>query len=243
MTSECSRYYCFLKTRHDLIDKPGFSKPIKVILFDMDGVLVDSISSWRHVHQHFLTNNDNSVDAYVRGKITDEEFIRRDVGQWKKNGGLISQKELSSIFSTVKLMNGAKECIESLHEYDVKLGIVSAGIDVLAQKVGRILNMDFVYANELVTDETGQLTGEGIVHVPLMRKDIVVDRVAKRFSVQKDRIAAVGNSCFDIPLLRSVGRSIAFQPDDDCIINEADTVVKEKDLKRILPYLEPYLKK
>ena len=241
MDPYCTKYYCYLRTRDQNIEKPEFTSTVKAILFDMDGVLVDSISSWRHVHTHFFTNNDNSVDDYVRGKITDKEFIRRDVSQWKKNGKLIHKKELDTIFSSVHVMNGARSLIKSLKPYDVHLGIVSAGIDVLANKVGTLLDMDFVYANQLETESSGRLTGEGIVNVPLMRKDIVVDKIAKRFDLVKGDIAAIGNSCFDIPLLRSVGLGIAFHPDDDCISKEADIVVSEKNLKNISPVLIPYL--
>ena len=243
MDPDCTRHYCYLKTRDQIIEKPQFSSAIKTILFDMDGVLVDSISSWRHVHTHFCTNNDVSVDAYVRGKISDEEFIRRDVSQWKKNGRLIYKKELVTIFSSVNMMIGARSLIDTLKSYDVRLGIVSAGIDILANKVGNLLDMDFVYANQLETDDYGRLTGEGIVNVPLMRKDVVVDRIAKRFGLLKGEIAAIGNSCFDIPLLRSVGLGIAFHPDDDCISKGADVVVSEKNLENITRVLIPYLNK
>ena len=241
-STSCHRY-CYLTTRKTLPEKPVFSNSIKLILFDMDGVLVDSISSWRHVHTHFSTNNDHSVDAYVKGKISDNEFIRRDVSQWKKDGSFLLKKDLLSIFSSVQLMNGAKECVTALREYDVVVGIVSAGIDVLANKVASLLDIPVVYANELQTDQTGRLTGEGIVNVPLMQKDRVVTQLAQRFAVSQSRIAAVGNSCFDIPLLRSVGFGIAFHPDDDCISKEADTVVETKDLTEVFDLVQPYLQK
>jgi len=206
----------------------------------MDGVLVDSISSWRHVHTHFSTNNDHAVDAYVRGKITDEEFIRHDVNQWKKNNEFILKKELQTIFSSVELMKGAKQCIQQLKTFDVKSGIVSAGIDVLAKKVGRILGIPLVYSNELRTDGFGRLTGEGLVKVPLMQKDLVVECISDQLGINQGEIAAVGNSCFDIPLLRSVGFGIAFHPDDDCIISEADEVIYENDLSEVINVLKPF---
>ena len=36
------------------------------------------------------------------------------------------------------------------------------------------------------------------------------------------------------------GLSIAFNPDDDCVIEAADVVVLEKDLSKIIPHLEKY---
>ncbi len=237
---DCHRY-CYLKTRKRLPNKPDRNSQIKLVLFDMDGVLVDSISSWRHVHTHFSTNNDHAVDAYVRGKITDEEFIRHDVNQWKRNNEFILKKELQTIFSSVALMKGAKQCIQQLKTFDVKSGIVSAGIDVLAKKVGELLGIPLVYANELETDDFGRLTGEGVVKVPLMQKDLVVKRISHQLRIDQEEIAAIGNSCFDIPLLRSVGFGIAFHPDDDCIITEADEVIYKKDLSEVFTVLKPFL--
>lgn len=243
MDLESCHRYCYLKTRKRLPNKPKSYSKIKLILFDMDGVLVDSISSWRHVHTHFSTNNDHAVDAYVRGKITDHEFIRHDVSQWKKDQKYIFKKELQTIFSSVTLMNRAKKCIHDLKNYDVQVGIVSAGIDVLADKVAEMLEIPLVYANELETDSDGRLTGEGVVNVPLMQKDVVVEQIADHLHLNQGQIAAVGNSCFDIPLLRSVGFGIAFQPDDECIEKEADAVIYEKDLSKVSEILEPFLKK
>lgn len=241
MDSNTCERYCFLRTRKKLPKKPVFHSNVSLVLFDMDGVLVDSISSWRHVHTYFSTNNDYAVDAYVKGLISDEEFIRHDVSQWKKEDTFILKDELNTIFSTVKLMNGAKTCVQSLSNMGIKVGIVSAGIDVLANKVAKLLGIPLVYANELQTDDSGRLSGEGIVNVPLMQKDMVVNRIAKTLSIPQNEIAAVGNSCFDIPLLRSVGFGIAFHPDDDCVIKEADKVVYTKDLTAILPLIKPYI--
>jgi len=119
---------------------------------------------------------------------------------------------------------------------------VSAGIDVLADKVASMLGIELIYANQLVTDDSGRLTGEGVVNVPLMHKDRVVERISKEYHISQNRIAAVGNSCFDIPLLRSAGLGIAFHPDDECIIEAADVVVREKDLTNILRHITPYIK-
>jgi len=214
MDSESCHRYCFKRSREPLPEKPIRNSQIKIVLFDMDGVLVDSISSWKHVHTYFSTNNDRSVDAYVKGLITDEEFIRRDVSQWKMDDQYVFREELIKIFSSLSLMNGAVSCVNSLKRTGVMLGIVSAGLDLLAQKVASSLGIDMVYANQLQIE---------------------------KFDVSAGNIAAIGNSCFDIPLLRSVGLGIAFNPDDDCVVREADEVIYEKDLKSVLPILKPGL--
>ena len=52
----------------------------------MDGVLLDTVSSWRYIHEHFGTTNKRSIIPYLRGDIDYLEFIRRDVSLWKTNG-------------------------------------------------------------------------------------------------------------------------------------------------------------
>jgi len=54
------------------------------------------------------------------------------------------------------------------------------------------------------------------------------------------RIAAVGNSCFDIPMFKVTGLGIAFNSWDDCTKKAADIVINEKDLSKILPYIMKY---
>jgi len=49
---------------------------IEKLYLDMDGVLTDTISSWKHIHDYFDTSNERSVDKYLKGKIDD----------WANNG-------------------------------------------------------------------------------------------------------------------------------------------------------------
>jgi phosphoserine phosphatase len=208
----------------------------------MDGVLVDSISSWQYIHEVFSTHNREAVNAYVKGEISDQEFIRQDVSQWKRDDQLITKKQLRSILLNLSLMTGAKECIKQLKQQNIITVIVSAGLLVLAEHIGQKLGVDHVYANDIKTDNTGRLTGKGIVNVPLMYKDKTVQRITKETLIQVDQMAAVGNSCFDIPMLLSCGLGIAFNPADDCIRKKADIIVDGKDLGRLMVSLEPYLK-
>ena len=78
MTRFACKDVCFQSHRYyHMKPSKNFRKP-SLILFDMDGVLVDTISSWSFIHQHYGLNNEASVKAYVKGEIDDSEFIRRD---------------------------------------------------------------------------------------------------------------------------------------------------------------------
>jgi phosphoserine phosphatase len=241
MNQKSCRFYCYRNSREPNTLQTNRLNKIELVLFDMDGVLTDTISSWKYIHEYFGCSNERSVDEYLRGEIDDMEFIKRDVTLWKENGKPITRNRLVDILSNIQLMKGAKECIDILKENQIYTVIVSAGLDILADRVGKKLDMDFVYANGIKTDENGRLNGEGIVGVGLIHKERNVINISDKMNIPLENIVGVGNSCFDIPMLETCGMGIAFNPEDDCIKKVADVVVEEKDLRNILPFILKYL--
>ena len=214
---------------------------LELVVFDMDGVLSDIISSWKYLHDYFKTSNEKSVDEYLKGNIDDAEFIRRDVALWSQQGIPINREELAEILLEVPLMKGAKTCLSNLKENNIKTAIVSAGLDILAEQVAAELDIDFPMANGVKTDAQGRLNGPSIVGVQLMYKEYAVKTLSEQNNIPLERIASVGNSCYDIPMLESSGLGIAFNPDDDCIRKAADVIVESKDLSKVIPVFEPYI--
>jgi len=221
----------------------GKKKVIKIscAFFDMDGVLLDTVSSWRYIHEYFGTTNERSIIPYLRGDINYLEFIRRDVSLWKKNGQHVEKKTIQNIMNTIPFIHGAKECISFLNKHRVHTAIVSAGLDLLADRVARDLGIEYVFANEVKVGADGRLTGEGVLHVELMQKDKNIRALAKKLKVPLDACAAVGNSCFDIPMLEVCGLGIAFNPEDTCVAQCADVVVGTKDLTKLIPTFRTYI--
>lgn len=241
MNKERCERYCFQKIRSLPQEKKKKIEQIKLVLFDMDGVLTDTLSSWRFIHDHFGVSNEHSVRAYISGEIDDMEFIRRDVDLWRKEGKLIHSDRLKDLLRQIPLMAGAKDCIQTLHDKGIETAIVSAGLDTLAIRVAEELGIEHVYANGITTDETGYLTTEGILRVPLIEKDKVVLKISEDLKVSRDHMAAVGNSCYDLPMLQMVSLGVAFNPSDECICEKADMIVMGRDLRELLKVFEPYL--
>jgi len=239
MKQDC-KFYCYRNTRKSIPKKNNNLDIIEMVVFDMDGVLTDIVSSWKYIHDYYKTSNERSVDDYLKGKIDDMEFIKRDANLWKENNKPIKKEKLEEILSPVPLMKGSEICISNLKEKKIKTAIVSAGLDILADKVAKKLGIDFVLSNGVKSDKFGRLSGVGILGVKLMYKDIAVKTLANRAKIPLKRIAAVGNSCFDIPMFKVTGLGIAFNSWDDCTKKAADIVINEKDLSKILPYIMKY---
>ena len=240
MDSRCN-YYCYRRSREPVNYEINKADLVEIVFFDMDGVLTDILSSWRLIHEYFKTSNEGSVDEYLRGTITDLEFIERDVSLWQENGRFTKRDIIQNILTTVSLMNGAQQCVSFLRDNNVKTAIISAGLDLLAEKVADELGIDYVFANGVKIDNEGRLTGEGILKVQLMYKDKTVRRLAKNLHTPFEHCAAVGNSCFDIPMFETCGMGIAFNPQDQCVREAADIVIEGKDLSKLIPALQPFI--
>ncbi|MBU0685820.1 MAG: HAD-IB family phosphatase [Thermoplasmatota archaeon] len=211
----------------------------RLVVFDMDGVLADTESSWVHVHKHFGVNNDHSLYAYLRGEIDDLEFIRRDIDLWKKTEPDVTEACIREILNDVPIMPGAHRTIRELKRIGIGTAIVSAGIDLLAERISKELGVDAQLANGLVKDGAGRLSGEGILRVKLMDKGDAVTEVANTMKVQTKDVVAVGNSRYDVSMFRRAGLGIAFQPSDDFVRTSAQVVVQQKDLSMILQFIRP----
>ena len=206
----------------------------QLVVFDMDGVLADTESSWTYVHRHFGVNNDHSLRAYLDGEIDDWEFIRRDIDLWRKKDPALSMDSVRRILADVPTMNGAEEVVVELRRRGIRTAIVSAGIDLLAQRLAVELEMDMFFANGFVADCAGRLTGEGVLNVRLAEKGEKVRMVADLLDIGREEVVSVGNSRFDTPMFDASEIGIAFCPIDDEVREKADVVVEEKDLRAIL---------
>jgi phosphoserine phosphatase len=199
----------------------------------MDGVLVDVKSSWQFIHEAFDKNNGENLKQYLKGQITYRELMRRDIALW----GHVHIDKIRSILSEVPLMPGVTEAFTCLRTSGLKTTLISAGVAILAERLQRLLRLDYVFANRVLTDRQGFLSGEGEVVVSLLDKLSVLGKLAANESVSLSECAVVGDSSYDIPMFKEAGLSIAFNSDEKEVRKAADIVVNKKDLREILPHV------
>ena len=206
----------------------------------MDGTLVDVESSFAVVHRYFGERNDEGLRRFLANEIDDHEFMRSDVRIWRKHRPDLRIDEIEEILQGVPLMPGAEALIRGLRARGVRTAIVSGGIDVLAHRVARDLGIDVALANGFRVDADGRLTGEGIIRVPILRKEAVLSALQSQLGIPPDETASVGNSEIDVGLFRRSRFGIAFRPEDEAVRRAATAVVPHADLTEVLELLRTF---
>ncbi len=206
---------------------------VQMVVFDMDGVLVDIRSSWSYVHSAFGVRKNDNVNRYLSGEIDFRELMRRDIQLW----GRVHISAVERILDKPRIVRGAKQAVAELKRAGCYTVIISGGISALADRLQKTLGIDRSLANRLAVDENGMLTGEGEEVVPLLEKVVAFRRVASERRTRLEDCAVVGDSRYDIPLFLEAGLSIAFNPSDEQVKQKADVVIESKDLRKVVQYI------
>jgi HAD superfamily PSPase-like hydrolase len=218
--------------------KDGFARwtgvaGIRLAVFDMDGVIVRNLNSWRAVHEAFGTTNEEGLRLFMAGQIDDHEFIRRDVELWKKAKGKVHKGDVEQVLNAFHPEPAAADLFGALHRAGITTAIVSGGLEPLARRIGEALCIDKVFCNGLEVDGDGFLTGNGKVGVPLKGKGELVAKLRDGLGLGREGVVAFGDTSIDVPMFRESGVGVAVDPKDDETRKAASFVVP--DLKSAIP--------
>ncbi|HIM86757.1 MAG TPA: HAD family hydrolase [Candidatus Poseidoniales archaeon] len=214
---------------------------IKLVVFDMDGTLLQERSCWNHIHQHFGIDNKEMLQMYMEHKINDQEFAESDIRLWEQSSDVhINEAYINSILDEIEPIDGAEDLIQSLHQKGIQTVILSGGIKYLAVKWAEKWNMKEAIANHLIDDENGNL--QVVIEASGHAKGPIMDALLERLNVSKDEVAAVGDTVVDIPLFERAGLGIAVNTNDQRVIDEADYHLKEKNLRNLIPVITKLVK-
>jgi phosphoserine phosphatase len=136
----------------------------------------------------------------------------------------------------IRITQGAKALIDTVHARGGKVGAVSGGFNQLLEPLAKTLQLDFWRANELeITD--GTLTGRvsGSIIDRKAKADALVEW-AKESSVDLANTVAVGDGANDLDMMAKAGLSIAFNAKPK-VREAADLVVSGNDLAALIPLL------
>tara|TARA_B100001113_G_C21115574_1_gene625188 strand:+ start:2255 stop:2983 length:729 start_codon:yes stop_codon:yes gene_type:complete len=214
---------------------------IKCVIFDCDGVLVDSVSSWKTLHSYFGTDNHGLLEKFISGEISDQEFMALDIKMWKDVQPKIHQDDLFRAYSGIKLMPGAREVVSELISKGIFVGIVSAGVDIFVSSIAATLKVNDWIANGFTFDENGFLMDEGIVRVSGQGKDIIVKKLIEMNNFEPSEVLCVGDSDIDLSMNVEGTFFVGFNPSREnsriAFKNANVPIIEEKDLTLILKHV------
>ncbi len=218
------------------------AKTCRCVVFDCDGVLVDSVSSWKTLHDGFGTDNSTNLSRFIEGEITDVEFMRSDIAMWKEIQDPIHKDELFRMYSGIVLMNGARETIQQLQDAGVYVAIVSAGVDLFVSSIAAMLKVDDWIANGFKFDDDGYLTDDGVCRLHASGKGDVITRLMDMHGFDADEIVSVGDSEMDLSMMIEGSHFIGFNPSRESSLNAFTKagipIVTQKDLSMILEHIQ-----
>ncbi|HSR12139.1 MAG TPA: HAD-IB family phosphatase, partial [Thermodesulfobacteriota bacterium] len=209
--------------------------PLKLALFDLDGTLTRERSAWEYIHRRlgvWAGHAEKYQEDYLRGRITYRRFCELDARIWK--GMKVS--EVKKILREIPLTEGIGALTRFLRSHNVKLGIISSGLSLLADRVMERFRFDYCVANELGTTD-GRLDGTIRIRVHYDQKGKWVRAAKRQFGTRKQEVLGIGDSMGDIFMFRECGLSVAFDPRSPELSSHADLCVATEDLSDVIPLL------
>jgi phosphoserine phosphatase len=209
---------------------------IKLVIFDMDGVIFEGRSFWLDLHRRYSTELD-ALDLAKRFLKHDYETLGRITTEvlWKGKSAtpfldLVRQRPYQS---------GVAELVEGLRQCGVMTAIVSSGPIQLAVRAQKDLGIDEIRANEVrVVD--GRVSGQLNIGVSDSDKGRVSLEVMRCLGVTPEESAAVGDTESDVTVAQVVGLTIAYDSNSAELDKLARVHLRKGELLKLLDILRQH---
>ena len=241
-----------------------------LVCFDMDGVLVDYLSTWEWIYNKLNLSNEEAYDAFQEGLISEWEWIKYDLNLIRSalNENMTNDK-LHELLEDCPLMKNLKNAITQLIEYGLEVSIISGGMHPVAHRIASFFISDkkwkprfggidrlssenyclgfdtklHVFTNGWNYSEDGEIPPHGRYQVQLIAKGSIVKILQRRLSVKKNQTVSIGDSRQDKSMFDFSGFRIAFNTRHDELIDASDVFVQERDLSLVCKHIITYFEK
>ncbi len=173
------------------------TKPIKLVVFDQDGVLVlgDALDDMAE----FL--GCGSASRELTRKLQAGEITLRDALTGKK--ALFKNMPTSRVtkaLTAIKYDPDTMAILQELRRRGIKTMLVTGSWTITAFFTQRKFKLDYTASSDAKTTMAGN------------QKIDAIDKIAQQLGITTDEILAVGNTSADTPMLRHVGRGLCLRP-------------------------------
>ena len=214
----------------------------KLVCFDLDGTIVDeTIFIWDTIHDFCGVPKEarrKAYDNFISKKITYNQWYEGDRIELKKVG--CNKEKIFKAIKPLKLMPGALETLKELKKRGLKLALISGSLDVVLDYL--IPNykeiFDDVLINKISFDKEGNISGGKSTPFDFEHKATGLKMICKNEKINLKESVFVGDNHNDIHIAEIAGLSIAFNCKSDTLAQISDVVIKKKDLREILKFID-----
>jgi len=190
---------------------------ISSVIFDLDGTLTRIPSPWRYVHERlgvWESTACNYFDEWISGKISYEQFCRRDTGLW--NGRSVD--EIYGYLDEIEWNRHVPAVIERLVAAKIPSIIISSGFKYVAAKIQQQHGWDplMIYANELVEGPMVRINVSGDFVSPISKKSLAERSLAMVGSSMAESLV-VSDTTRDLEQLAECGYHLHVREEDDLL--------------------------
>jgi len=205
---------------------------MKLIIFDLDGVIFDHLNFWDDVTKVFKTEKEFKplVKKYLFTNY--QKLVEEATKLWK---GKPKQPYLEAV-KKVKYMPGAKEAIKEIKKRGYTTAIISSSPKELVLRAQKELGIDYIFYNEMIFDKDDKFIGLN-QHVGNWGKQKFLKQLCHELHLDYKDVIVVGHDKNDIKMARVAGFTIGFNPINKEFEKYCNVIIKKKNLKEILKHL------
>lgn len=182
-------------------------KQIRLAVFDMDSTLIQCECIDELAKRCGIGEQVSAITASaMRGEIDFNESFTKRMALLEG----LDESVLKEIAAELPLTEGVIYLMKSLKKLGLKTALFSGGFYYFANHLKDILDIDYVYANNLPIENgkvTGKVSGE---IVDGSKKKAKLIEIAKEEKIELSQTVAVGDGANDLPMIGTAGMGVAF---------------------------------
>jgi phosphoserine phosphatase len=211
----------------------------KLIVFDMDGIIFEHINFWLELHKLYGTYGEGAELTKKYLKTDYKKLVEEVIGRlWKNKPAEI----YFDLVSKIKYKAGIRELIFELKKRGYKIAIISSGPSDLAKRAKKEIGIDYFYTNKLLI-KNKEVAGSKDLKYWRVRdnnKQGALREFCRMHNLFLKDVIAVVHGENDVPMAKSAGFSIAFNPESKELEKYCNSIIKGKDIREILKAVEDF---